>query len=82
MKIAEPAELFAGEIGLFLDVNGTLLDLAPRPEAVVVKPALLVDLQAAERSLGGALTLVRGCSIKTLDGLFAPLRLCAAGVHG
>jgi trehalose 6-phosphate phosphatase len=82
MKIAEPAELAAGEIGLFLDVDGTLLDLAPRPEAVVVKPELLADLQAAERSLGGALALVSGRPIETLDQLFAPLRLCAAGVHG
>jgi trehalose 6-phosphate phosphatase len=82
MKIAQPAELSAGEIGLFLDVDGTLLDLAPRPEEVVVKPGLLADLQTAERSLGGALALVSGRSIEALDQLFAPLRLCAAGVHG
>lgn len=82
MKIAQPLELSAGEIGLFLDVDGTLLDLAPRPEAVVVKPELVVDLRAAERSLGGALALVSGRSIDTLDHLFAPLRLRAAGVHG
>jgi len=82
MRTAQPAELSAGEIGLFLDVDGTLLDLAPRPEAVVVKPELLTDLQAAERSLGGALALVSGRPIETLDSLFAPLRLCAAGIHG
>jgi trehalose 6-phosphate phosphatase len=78
----QPAELSAGEIGLFLDVDGTLLDLAPRPEAVVVKPELCADLQAAERSLGGALALVSGRPIEALDGLFAPLRLRAAGIHG
>ncbi len=82
MRIAQPAELSVGEIGLFLDVDGTLLDLAPRPEAVVVKPELLADLSVAERSLGGALALVSGRPIETLDQLFAPLRLCAAGVHG
>ena len=82
MKTAQPAELSAGEIGLFLDVDGTLLDLAPRPEAVVVKPELLTDLQAAERSLSGALALVSGRPIEALDSLFAPLRLCAAGIHG
>lgn len=82
MKCAKPAELPAGQIGLFLDVDGTLLDLAPRPEAVVVKPQLLADLQAAERAVGGALALVSGRSIETLDQLFAPLRLCAAGIHG
>jgi trehalose 6-phosphate phosphatase len=82
MRTVEPAALSAGEIGLFLDVDGTLLDLAPRPEAVVVKPGLLADLEAAERSLGGALALVSGRPIETLDQLFAPLLLCAAGVHG
>jgi trehalose 6-phosphate phosphatase len=82
MRTVEPAALPAGEIGLFLDVDGTLLDLAPRPEAVVVKPGLLADLEAAERLLGGALALVSGRPIETLDQLFAPLLLCAAGVHG
>jgi trehalose 6-phosphate phosphatase len=82
MMTAQPAELSAGEIGLFLDVDGTLLDLAPRPEAVVVMPELLADLRAAERSLGGALALVSGRPIAQLDYLFAPLRLAAGGVHG
>jgi trehalose 6-phosphate phosphatase len=82
MRTAKPAELSAGEIGLFLDVDGTLLDLAPRPEAVVVKPDLRADLEAAERALDGALALVSGRPIAALDQLFAPLRLCAAGVHG
>jgi trehalose 6-phosphate phosphatase len=82
MTIAHPAELSAGEIGLFLDVDGTLLDLAPRPEAVVVMPGLLTDLKAAEQTLGGALALVSGRPIAELDNLFAPLRLAAGGVHG
>jgi len=82
MRATEPAELSAGEIGLFLDVDGTLLDLAPRPEAVVVQPGLLADLEAAERALGGALALVSGRPIAQLDEIFTPLRLAAGGVHG
>jgi trehalose 6-phosphate phosphatase len=82
MKVSQPAELSAGEIGLFLDVDGTLLDLAPRPEAVVVEPQLIADLDGAQRSLSGALALVSGRPVDALDDLFAPLRLCAAGVHG
>jgi trehalose 6-phosphate phosphatase len=70
------------EIGLFLDVDGTLLDLAPHPDRVEV-PAGLVDvLAAAERRLDGALALISGRPIAVLDGLFSPLRLLAAGVHG
>lgn len=77
-----PGELNPEEIGLFLDVDGTLLDIAPRPDAVEVKPGLLDDLAAAERALGGAVALVSGRPVAELDGLFAPLRLAASGVHG
>jgi trehalose 6-phosphate phosphatase len=77
-----PGKLNPREIGLFLDVDGTLLDIAPRPEAVEVKPGLLDDLAAVEHALGGALALVSGRPIGELDRLFAPLRLCTSGVHG
>jgi trehalose 6-phosphate phosphatase len=70
------------EIGLFLDVDGTLLDLAPHPDAVVVPADLIGSLAAAERRLGGALALLSGRPIAALDRLFAPLRLRASGVHG
>ena len=70
------------EVGLFLDVDGTLLDLAPRPDAVEVPPALIATLAAAERRLEGALALVSGRQIEELDRLFAPLRLRASGIHG
>jgi trehalose 6-phosphate phosphatase len=70
------------EIGLFLDVDGTLLDLAPHPDAVEVPTDLIGALAAAERRLGGALALISGRPIAALDRLFAPLRLCASGVHG
>jgi trehalose 6-phosphate phosphatase len=77
-----PGKLNPGTIGLFLDVDGTLLDIAPRPEAVEVKAGLLDDLAAVERALGGALALVSGRPIAELDRLFAPLSLAASGVHG
>lgn len=67
---------------LFLDVDGTLLDLAPRPVDVVVPLSLPENLRSAERRLNGALALVSGRSIENLDALFAPLRLRATGVHG
>jgi trehalose 6-phosphate phosphatase len=77
-----PETLNPGMIGLFLDVDGTLLDIAPRPEAVKVTADLLRDLAAAEAVLDGALALVSGRPIADLDQLFAPLRLAASGVHG
>jgi trehalose 6-phosphate phosphatase len=74
-------DLSPHRIGLFLDVDGTLLDLAPSPDAVEVPAALLADLAAIERRLGGALALVSGRPIAELDRLF-PLGLKASGVHG
>jgi len=47
---------------LFLDVDGTLLDLAPRPGAVFVPPSLIDSLARADEALGGALALVSGRS--------------------
>jgi len=82
MRAADPFELKLQEISLFLDVDGTLLDLAPRPDEVEVPARLLDDLAAVEGALGGALALVSGRPIATLDRLFAPLRLRASGVHG
>ncbi|HXC29736.1 MAG TPA: trehalose-phosphatase [Stellaceae bacterium] len=77
-----PEKLNPGTIGLFLDVDGTLLDIAPRPEAVEVTAQLLRDLAAAETALDGALALVSGRPITELDRLFTPLCLAASGVHG
>jgi trehalose 6-phosphate phosphatase len=70
------------EIGLFLDVDGTLLDLAPHPDAVEVPEGLIDALARTERCLGGALALISGRRIGDLDRLFAPLKLRASGVHG
>jgi len=67
---------------LFLDIDGTLLELAPTPSEVVV-PAYLPDLlRALNRVLGGAVALVSGRSLAELDALFSPLALTAAGQHG
>lgn len=82
MTAPEPATLDRHSIGLFLDVDGTIIDLAPTPDAVEVPKALLDELASTERRLGGALALVSGRPIAELDRLFAPLRLRASGVHG
>jgi trehalose 6-phosphate phosphatase len=67
---------------LFLDIDGTLLDIAASPDRVVVPPSLSRDLARASAALGGALALVSGRAIDGIDRLFAPLRLPAAGQHG
>src|SRR5271169_2440958 len=85
-KGISPACRFAAAIdrpvALFLDVDGTLLDLAERPSDVVTPSGLVATLAGAERKLAGALALISGRSIGDLDRLFEPLRLRASGVHG
>jgi len=70
------------DAALFLDVDGSLLPFAPRPDAVEVPPALLERLTALQQALGGALALVSGRNLATLDLLFAPGVFAAAGLHG
>ncbi len=66
---------------LFLDVDGTLLELAPAPHAVIVEPALLALLERLRRAARGALALISGRTIANLDGLFG-VGFPAAGLHG
>jgi trehalose 6-phosphate phosphatase len=67
---------------LFLDVDGTLLEIASTPWSVHIPPDLLRLLASLKDVLGGALALVSGRTIADLDRLFAPLRFTAAGQHG
>jgi trehalose 6-phosphate phosphatase len=76
--LPEPASAWA----LFLDVDGTLIEIADHPDAVRVEPRVLTILTSLHHTLGGAIALVSGRPIATLDRLFAPLRLAAAGLHG
>ena len=67
---------------LFLDIDGTLLPIAPTPHTVRVEPALLSLLTRLRRDCDGALALVSGRTLADIDTLFAPLELPAAGLHG
>jgi trehalose 6-phosphate phosphatase len=67
---------------LFLDLDGTLLDIAPAPDRVVVPPELIHDLGAASVALGGALAIVSGRMLGDVDTLLSPLRLPGGGEHG
>jgi trehalose 6-phosphate phosphatase len=67
---------------LFLDVDGTLLEIAQTPQSVFVPESLKSQLIDLSTRFDGALALVSGRRLSDLDDLFAPLRFCAAGVHG
>jgi trehalose 6-phosphate phosphatase len=67
---------------LFLDFDGTLIDIADSPDAVVVPSDLPRLLQALHEQAGGAVGVVTGRSIDTVDDFLAPLTLPVAGIHG
>lgn len=71
-----------GDWALFLDLDGTLIDFAPRPEAARAPSDLAGQLLAAEAALGGALAILSGRPVAMIDRLLAPARLAAAGCHG
>jgi trehalose 6-phosphate phosphatase len=70
------------DIAVLLDIDGTILDIAPTPDAVIVPASLRETLARLSRETGGALALVSGRPIADIDLLFAPLRLPAIGGHG
>ncbi|MES2405308.1 MAG: trehalose-phosphatase [Pseudomonadota bacterium] len=67
---------------LFLDVDGTLLDIACCPDDVRVDPRLHDDLQRLRERLDGALALLSGRTLSQVDALFDWNRHAAAGLHG
>ncbi len=67
---------------LFLDLDGTLLDFAPTPDAVVVPPGLCAALMALRRRLGDALAVVTGRPVAEVEALLGDVAYAVAGEHG
>ncbi|MEE9545884.1 MAG: trehalose-phosphatase [Hyphomicrobium sp.] len=67
---------------LFLDVDGTLLDIAATPDTVVVPEGLADLLGRLSEGLEGALAVITGRRLQIIDALLAPEKLVGAGVHG
>lgn len=70
------------DFAVLLDVDGTILDIAPTPHEVYVPETLLQTLALVSERTHGATALVSGRPIADLDLIFAPLRLPAIGGHG
>jgi trehalose 6-phosphate phosphatase len=82
MGKARPPPPWRDDWALFLDVDGTIVEIAATPAAVHVPARLISILTAARERLGGAVALISGRDLVDLDRLFAPLRLPGAGAHG
>jgi trehalose 6-phosphate phosphatase len=70
------------ECAILLDIDGTILDIAPAPQEVWVPPTLRQTLGDLRELTGGALALVSGRKLDDIDMMFAPLELAAIGGHG
>ena len=75
-------DILSPSCALFLDFDGTLVDIAPEPGAVVVPSGLVPTLAALQQYLQGAMAVVSGRPIREIDQFLAPLHLPVAGVHG
>lgn len=67
---------------LFLDFDGTLAELTPRPDEVTLPPPVAPALDRLRGRLDGALAIVSGRAVADLDRRLAPYRFDIAGVHG
>src|SRR6266480_6238011 len=81
---AAPSELARrlDQCAILLDIDGTLLDLAPTPREVWVPPGLAKTLNGLLDKTAGALALVSGRSLNDIDLIFAPEQYPAVGGHG
>src|ERR1700754_1802935 len=70
------------QAAILLDIDGTLLDLAPTPREVWVPPGLAETLAGLLEATSGALALVSGRSLNDIDLIFAPKQFPAVGGHG
>lgn len=80
-EVAGPVDL-AADNALLLDLDGTLLDIAPTPMSVVVPDGLPQALRRLRCRLGEALAVVTGRPIEQVDALLGDLPYAVAGEHG
>lgn len=67
---------------LFLDFDGTLAPIVPRPEDAAASPETRCAVERIVRRTGGAVAMLSGRDLTDLDARMAPLKLPAAGSHG
>lgn len=79
---ADPPPAPSIDWAYFLDVDGTLIDIAERPDAITVDAGLLELIARLHRASGGAVALVSGRALGDLDQRLGALRVPLAGQHG
>lgn len=86
IDLAEPPSLgelqARGPIALFIDFDGTLVEIAATPDGIVVPARLAAQLYEVGERLDGRLALVSGRAIDNLEEHLGPLAIARAGSHG
>ena len=73
---------FSRDWAFFLDLDGTLLEIAETPDAVGIGPDEKVLIERLVAGTGGAVAVISGRALARIDQILAPLVLPAAGQHG
>ncbi|MDX6019962.1 trehalose-phosphatase [Scandinavium sp. V105_16] len=71
-----------GNYAFFFDLDGTLAEIKPHPDQVIIPESIRMALHQLAQQQQGALALISGRSMVELDGLAAPYHFPLAGVHG
>ncbi|WP_245414946.1 trehalose-phosphatase [Aureimonas flava] len=77
-----PPPLDPARHALFIDFDGTLVELVDRPEDVRISPEAVQRLGVLQRQCAGAFALLSGRRIADLDRFLSPLAFAAGGIHG
>ena len=72
----------AGALALFLDFDGTLVDIAEMPDAIIVPDGLGDSLSRLAQDLDGRLAIISGRAITNIESFTGPLAMARAGSHG
>lgn len=75
-------EIEPSSTAFFLDFDGTLAAIVDDPRQVRVTPPTLAALESLYQITDGALAIISGRPIETLDHFLTPLKLPLSGVHG
>jgi trehalose 6-phosphate phosphatase len=82
MELSPTPPPLSRKTALFLDFDGCLVDIADRPDAVIVPPALPKLLRGVHDRLGGAVALITGRNIEDLRRHLPDFTGAIAGSHG
>ncbi|MBU2675733.1 MAG: trehalose-phosphatase [Gammaproteobacteria bacterium] len=78
----DPKQIHRDTSAIFLDVDGTLVEIRDRPEDVHADTELISLLEELLALFNGAVALVSGRSIKDIDRIFGGVVFPAVGAHG